>query len=77
MFLIKIEEDINRLEKHHYRDNDDLDYKRIKQIENLFNEINEDYYKPVKTKSAFNNNYIDMKAEGTETKDYLLENIYI
>ena len=75
--LKKTKENINRLEQYRYHDNDDLDYKGIRQIENLFNEINEDYYKPIKTKSAFNNNYIDMKAEGTETKDYLLENIYI
>ena len=48
-FLKKLkEEDLNRLEKHQYHDNDDLDYKGIRQIENLFDEINEDYYKPTK-----------------------------
>ena len=56
-FLKKLEEDINRLEKHQYRDNNSLDYKGIRQTENLFSEINEDYYKPIKTKGAFNNNY--------------------
>ena len=55
----KLEKNINTLEKHRYRDNDDLDYKGIRQIENLFNEINDDYYKPIKTKGAFNNNYIE------------------
>ena len=30
------EEDLNKLEKHQYHDNDDLDYKGIRQIENLF-----------------------------------------
>ena len=56
-FLKKLEgEDFNRLKKHYYRDNDDLDYKGIRDIGNLFDEINEDYYKPIKTKSAFNNN---------------------
>ena len=55
----KLEKNINILEKHRYRDNDDLDYKGIRQIENLFNEINDDYYKPIKTKGAFNNNYIE------------------
>ena len=59
-FLKKLEEeDFNRLKKHHYCDNDDLDYKGIRHTENLFDEINEDYYKPVKIKSAFNNNYIE------------------
>ena len=48
--LKKLEEDINRLEKNRYHDNDDLDYKGIRQIENLFDEIDRDYYKPIKTK---------------------------
>ena len=55
----KLEKNINILEKHRYRDNDDLDYKGTRQIENLSNEINDDYYKPIKTKGAFNNNYIE------------------
>ena len=54
-FLKKLEKGFGRLEKDGYRDNDDLDYKGIRQIENLFNEINEDY-KPIKTEVAFNNN---------------------
>ena len=33
---------------------DDLDYKGIRDIENLFGEVNEDYYKPIKTEGAFN-----------------------
>ena len=51
-FLKKLEEDINRLGKYQYRDNNDLDYKGIRQIENLFDEINKGYYKPIKTKGA-------------------------
>ena len=67
-FLKKLEEDINRLEKHRYRDNGDLDYKGIRQIENLFNKIDEDYYKPIKTKGAFNNNYIEYESRGDKDK---------
>ena len=62
------EEDINRSEKHRCRDNDNLYYKGIRQIENLFDEINEDYYKPIKTKGAFNNNYIKYKSGRDEDK---------
>ena len=76
-FLSKLEEDLNRLKKHQYRDNDDLNYKGIRQIENLFDEINEDYYKPIKTRGVFNNITKNMKAEGIKIKDYLLRNIYI
>ena len=39
----------------------------IRYIVILFDEINEDYYKPVKTKSAFNNNY--KEYESREDKD--------
>ena len=62
------EEDLNRLEKHQYRNNDDLNYKRIREIENLFNEIDEDYYKPTKTKGALNNNYIKYESRGDKNK---------
>ena len=55
---------------HQYRDNNDLDYKGVRQIENLFSEISEDYYKPMKTKGAFNNNYIEY--ESREDKDKIL-----
>ena len=47
-----------------YYDYDDPDYKGIRDIENLFDEINEDYYKSVKTKSAFNGNYIEYESRG-------------
>ena len=69
-FLKKLkEEDLNRLEKHQYQDNDDLDYKGIRQIENLFDEINEDYYKPIRTKGAFNDNYIEYESRGDKDKN--------
>ena len=68
-FLEKLKgEDLNRLEKHRYLDNDDLDYKGIKQIENLLNKIDEDYYKPIKIKSAFNNKYIEYESKGDKDK---------
>ena len=41
----------------------------IRDIINLFDEINEDYYKPVKTKSAFNNNYIEYESRGDKDKN--------
>ena len=56
-FLQKLKEDLNRLEKHQYNDNEDIDYKGIRQIENLFDKIDEDYYKLIKTNGAFNDNY--------------------
>ena len=37
---------------------------------NLFNQsINEDYYKPIITKSAFNSNYIEYESKGDKDKN--------
>ena len=52
-----------------YPDHDDPNYKGIRNIENVFDEINEDYYKPVKTKSAFIDNYIEYESRGDKDKN--------
>ena len=67
------EEDLNRLEKHQHHGNDGLDYKGMRQIENLFNEINEDYYRPIKTKGAFNDNYMEYESRGDKDKNLSIE----
>ena len=70
------EEDLNRLERYKYNDNDDLDYKGIRQIENLFEEINEDYYKPIKTKSTFNNDYMEYESKGDKDKNLSINDYF-
>ena len=67
-FFKKLKEDLNRLEKHQYNDNEDLDYKGIRQIENLFDKIDEDYYKPIKTNGAFNNSYMEYENRGDKDR---------
>ena len=57
------------MERHQYNNNDDLDYKGIRQIENLFNKINEDYYKPTKTNGAFNDNYMEYESRGDKDRN--------
>ena len=53
-----------------YYNYDDLDYKGITGIKDLFNEITEVYYKPIKTNhSAFNNNYIEYESTGDKNKN--------
>ena len=47
--------------KKKYRNRDSQDYVEIKYIKNLYKK---DYYKPVKIKSAFNDNYIEYKRRG-------------
>ena len=66
-YLKKLTEDLNKLEKYQY--NEDLDYKGIRQIENLFDKIDEeDYYKPIKTFGGFDNEYIEYESRGDKDK---------
>ena len=77
--VLELEKILSRLKK--YYDYDDTKYRGIIDIENLFNgkllhRVDKDYYKPIKTKSAFNNNYIEYESKGEEdknlsTKEYL------
>ena len=56
-------------------DYDDTEYQGIRDVVNLFNGIafnqstDEDYYKPVRTKRAFNDNYIEYEGKGDENKN--------
>ena len=68
--LKNLGEHVNTIKKHLDRDNDDPDYKGLRKIESLFSKVDEeDYYKPVKSKSAFNDNYIEYESRGDEDKD--------
>ena len=69
-YLKKLKEDLNRLEKHQHNDNEDLDYKGIRQIENLFDKINGVYYKLIETNGAFNDNYMEYESRGEKVKTY-------
>ena len=70
--LFELEESLFKLNK--YYNQDDAEYKGIRDIENLFGEFNdEDHYKPIKTKDAFNNNYIEYKSRGDKNKNLSLK----
>ena len=65
-----------------YYDHDDIKYRGIRDIGNLFNEValnkvGKGYYKPTKTKSAFNGNYIEYESKGDKDKNLSLKNILI
>ena len=64
-YITELEKELNKREK--YYDRDDPDYYGIRDIINLFDEIDEDYYTPVKVNGSFNNNYIEY--ENREDKD--------
>ena len=61
--------------KKHY-DYDDIEYKGIRDVKNLFDDIDEDYYKPIGIGNAFSSNYIEYQSNGDKdrilsVKEYL------
>ena len=55
--LVKLVRTLNKKEKFKYHDRDDLDYYGIRDIENLFDNVNDiDYYKPILVKTSFKEN---------------------
>ena len=66
-YLKKLEERIYELNTYH--DYDDVEYRGIKDISDLFDfSISEDYYKPIIVKTAFNDNYIQYESKGDKDK---------
>ena len=68
--LVELVNTLNKKEKYKYHDHDDLDYHGIRDIENLFNADNDDYYKPILVKSSFKEIINIMKTEVLKTKNY-------
>ena len=63
--LVKLVKTFNKKEKYKYHDRDDIDYYGIRDIENLFGNVDVDnYYKPILTKSSFKNNYKYYESRG-------------
>ena len=64
----EIEKSLSKPKKYYYYD--DAEYIGIRDVGNLFSQsTDEDYYKPVKTKSAFNGNYIEYESNGDKDKN--------
>ena len=52
-----------------YHDYDDIEYKGIRDVKNLFDlPIDEDYYKSIKTEDAFNSNCSEYEIKGDKNK---------
>ena len=64
--VIELEESLFKLNM--YYDYDDDKYYGIRDIENLFGEFDEDYYKLIKTVSAFDGNYTEYESKGDKDK---------
>ena len=68
--LLEFGKNIFKPEK--YYDYDDIEYKRIRNVRNFFDlSIDEDYYKPIITKGAFNNNW-EIRAKIYQSKSILM-----
>ena len=64
---LKLGKNLSKLKK--YYDYDDIEYRGIRDVRNLFNlSIDKDYYKPIRTNSAFNGNYIEYESKGDKNK---------
>ena len=65
--LDELERNLSKTKK--YYDYGDAEYRGIKDVKDLFDlPIYEDYYKPIITNSAFNNNYIQYESRGNKDK---------
>ena len=74
--LTELEENLSKTKK--YYDYDDIEYNGIRDVKDLFDfSIDEDYYKPIITKGAFNNNYIQYESKGDKGKHLSIKNILI
>ena len=66
--LTELEENLYKTKK--YYNYDDIEYKGIRNIRHLFDlSIDEDYYKPIVTKGAFNGNCIQYESRGDKGKN--------
>ena len=66
--LTELEENLSKTKK--YYDYDDIEFRGIRNVKDLFDlSIDEDYYKPIITRGAFNGNYIQHESKG-ESKKY-------
>ena len=72
--LLELVNKLNKKEKYRYHDRDDLDYHGIRDIENLFDNVNDnDYYKPILVKSSFKENYKYYESRGDKDKKLSIE----
>ena len=61
-YLDELDEKIRKLDKYYH--DDDFEFRRIRNIQDLFKlPIDKDYYKPTLVKSGYNNNYIQCESK--------------
>ena len=72
--LLELVNKLNKKEKYRYHDRDDLDYHGIRDIENVFDNIDDnDYYKPILINSSFDENYKFYETKDNKDKKLSIE----
>ena len=67
--LVKLANTLDEKKEHKHSDRDDLDYFGIRELEKLFDDIDDDnYYKPVLIRSSFEGNYKRYESRGDKDK---------
>ena len=70
--LTELEENLFKTRK--YYDYDDIEYRGIRNVRDLFDlSINEDYYKPIIARGAFNGSYIQYEGKVDKGKNLLIK----
>ena len=71
--LLELVNKLNKKEKNRYHDRDDWDYHGLKDIENVFDNIDDNYYRPILVKSSFNESYKYYESRGDKDKKISIE----
>ena len=72
-YLINLTRDIENKQKYHHSACYDHNYYGIKDIEHLFNETIDDYYKPILVRFIFDNNFEEYEIRGDKHKNLMLK----
>ena len=72
-YLINLTRDIENKQKYHHSAYYDHNYYGIKDIEHLFNETIDDYYKPILVRFIFDNNFEEYEIRGDKHKNLMLK----
>ena len=74
MNLLELVNKLSQKGKYSYHDRDDLDYHGIRDIENVFDNIDDnDYYKPILINSSFDENYKFYETKDNKDKKLSIE----
>ena len=72
-YLINLKKKLENKQKYHSSDHHDQNNYDIKDIEHLFNETIDDYYKPILVRFAFDNNFEEYEIRGDKDKNLSLK----